>query len=445
MTKKQRFILFLALLLTFLIIGPIAIFYSQGYRFDFQERKIVQTGGFYFRISPKSSEINISPANNKIIQKTTDFFFGTAFIKNLLPNRYNIEVKKNGYHSWRKSLEIREGFVTDIKNITLVPENPEFITLKSDVNNFFPLPEKNSLILKIGNNLNIYDIRTGQERTIFSANEDIEIIDFNFSQRWNKLILHTDKGYYLIDITQSIEPSLINVPQAAKNLIMHPQNDRKIIFLNENNIFFYDLVTLEIELILEEVITYNLWGDSIVWMSPDGFINIGIEEDYRQINRIPLVVDENNNYKIYFLGPEVMIRENETFYLLDNQEFVEVFESPFDPILSPDGGKILNYNNHEIRVLFLTEVIDQPQRNRGDNVFLTRFSGEINDIYWYTSHYLIFNIDSEIRIIEIDDRDHINLVNLDVIENSKIYFNFNDKKVYLLRGSDLLVSKRLIP
>ncbi len=444
MTKIQRLLLFSFLLIVFLIIGPVTVFYSQGYRFDFQERKIVQTGGFYFRISPTSSEINISPLNNKTIQKTTHFFFGTAFIENLLPNRYDVEVKKDEYHSWGKNLEVKEGFVTDVKNVTLIPKNPEFITLKSGIDDFFSLSEKNSLILRSENNLNIYNTRTGLERNILSIDENIEIINFNLSQRWNKLMLNTNNGYYLINVAQYTEPLLIDIPEKSKNVVLHPQNEQKIIFLNGNEVFLHDIITLESEAIIENVISYNIRGNDILWISNDGFLNIGLE-DYRQMNRAPLTINDANNYQIYFLGSEIMVRENNTFYLLENQEFIESFESPFDPILSPDGQKILNYNSHEIRIFFLSDVIDQPQRARKDNVFLTRFSGEISNIHWYTSHYLIFTIGSEIKIIEIDDRDHINLIDLENIDNSKIYFNFSDKKVYLLRDSEILSSKRLIP
>jgi len=47
MTKKTRTILFLIFLFLFLLIAPSAIFYSQGYRLDFENKKLTQSGGFF--------------------------------------------------------------------------------------------------------------------------------------------------------------------------------------------------------------------------------------------------------------------------------------------------------------------------------------------------------------------------------------------------------------
>ena len=103
MTKKSRTILFLICLILFLIIAPLAIFYSQGYRFDFETKKITQTGGLFLKVIPKQVEVFV---DGKLTKKT-DFFFGSALIENLLPKKYRVSVKKEGYLPWEKNLEIR--------------------------------------------------------------------------------------------------------------------------------------------------------------------------------------------------------------------------------------------------------------------------------------------------------------------------------------------------
>jgi len=122
MTKKVRTILFLIFLFLFLLIAPSAIFYSQGYRFDFENKTLTQTGGFFLKAGPKQVEIYI---DGKLAKKT-DFFFGSALVENLLPKRHKIEVKKEKYLSWEKTLEIREKEVTEVKDLVLFPENLNF-------------------------------------------------------------------------------------------------------------------------------------------------------------------------------------------------------------------------------------------------------------------------------------------------------------------------------
>ena len=105
MSKKTRTILFLICLFLFFSSAPLVILYSQGYRFDLNPPaggiKFTQTGGLFIKTEPKQVEIYV---NNELTKKT-DFFFGSALIENLLPKRYKIEVKKDGYLP-----EIREEF-----------------------------------------------------------------------------------------------------------------------------------------------------------------------------------------------------------------------------------------------------------------------------------------------------------------------------------------------
>lgn len=122
MHKKTRTALFITLILLFAVVTPSVILYSQGYRFDFETKQVVQTGGFYFRALPKSADVYL---NGKFKAKTS-IFTGSTLIENILPKTYSVEIKKTGYHTWQKNLEVKEKQVADAKNVVLFPENPDF-------------------------------------------------------------------------------------------------------------------------------------------------------------------------------------------------------------------------------------------------------------------------------------------------------------------------------
>jgi len=143
MKKKSRTILFIICIFLFVLVAPVAILYSQGYRIDFEENKISQTGGLYFKILPKQAEVYLGCE----LEKKTDFFFGSALIENLLPGEYQIEVKKEGYHSWQKTLEIKEKQVAEAKNIVLFPEDPGIKVLIREVEDFWFSPDQKKIIL----------------------------------------------------------------------------------------------------------------------------------------------------------------------------------------------------------------------------------------------------------------------------------------------------------
>ena len=157
MTRRFRTILFLICAIMLLITAPSVILYSQGYRVDFAQKKIVQTGGLYFKIIPKSVEITVKPIvrehfsyslMNKEVKKQTNFLFGATFIENLLPATYEIEITKQDYHPWKKSLKVEEKQVTENKNLVLIPRNPYYKFLDKNKENIWLSPDNKKIIIQ---------------------------------------------------------------------------------------------------------------------------------------------------------------------------------------------------------------------------------------------------------------------------------------------------------
>ena len=144
MTKKQRTILFIILLISFLIITPIIILYSQGYRFDWNSKKLTQTGAFYFKVVPSRADVFI----NGTLVKKTDFFFDSLLLGNLVPKLYFVRIQKDGYIPWTKSLEVKPKQVTEAKNIILFPNHINFKTVLENVKDFWPSFDSKKIILQ---------------------------------------------------------------------------------------------------------------------------------------------------------------------------------------------------------------------------------------------------------------------------------------------------------
>lgn len=113
MTRTTRRLIFYGLVAIFLLATPPTILYATGYSFDWQKKVLVQTGGFYFKSLPADAEIIIDGKK----MKTTP-----RLISRLLPKTYAVEITKDGYAAWRKSLEIEPRLVTEARNIVLFPQ-----------------------------------------------------------------------------------------------------------------------------------------------------------------------------------------------------------------------------------------------------------------------------------------------------------------------------------
>lgn len=407
--------------------------HSSGYRFDWEKKRVVQTGAFYFKVSPPDAEIYIK---GKLAKKTS-FLFSTAFVENLLPKKYEIQIKKEGYHSWKKTLEVKEKLVTEAKNIVLIPENPYFEFLGDERS-----------LLKISTPLRDESLT---ESTSSAAIENI-IWSSDSKKVLLKTVINEEIKYFISDLGVDSKFPLIPLDFLGTNVSdvsFHPSDSSKIFFRKNSKLFESDFITKIPRPVLKNLVSYKLLSDSIIWLSNEGFLS---RSDFSGtileiLNLKPIAIEPETEYKI--LGPNqskiFLKKAGELFFLNpDSRKIEKISDSVQDLAFSPDSQKIAYFNNYEISIFFLEQQYGQPQRHAFEKVFITRFSEKIDKVFWLTSHYLIFNAGDKIKVSEIDDRDEINIVDLAVFPNPKIFWNKGEKSLYLLSNGNFYKSSGLI-
>lgn len=153
LTTKQRSLSLIILGIVFILVAPIIVLYSLGYKMD-EDFSFQKTGGIFIHSNIANSSVSIDGE----FFKTNGIFIRNTLIQDLVPNKmYKIEVKKEGYQSWLKDVyvypsivsegsvmmlpkqfEIREifkfidkdGFATStpLVKTQIKPTNPEFIS-----------------------------------------------------------------------------------------------------------------------------------------------------------------------------------------------------------------------------------------------------------------------------------------------------------------------------
>lgn len=422
MTKRTRTILFLICLFLFLLIAPSVIFYSQGYRIDIDPPaggiKITQTGGLFLKIIPKQVEVFI----DEKLKKKTDFFFGSALIENLLPKKYKIQIKKEGYYPWEKNLEIREKEVTEAKNIVLIPENPSFSILTKEVKDFWFSPDERKIILSEENEqgwaLKLFDLERNVKSHLIDekdiSREKVELSDLEFSSDSKEISLEVGVEeqikYFTLEIDK-IPPALTESEEPLPPF--------------------------------ENALTYKAVRQDIYYLN-----NLGhLFKNEERLTEKPFPIKQEIEYALEIFQDFVFLREERILYQLnpESKSFEKFFEEIVDLKISPDSQKIVYFSDYEIWILFLKETGGPPQRKAGEQLFLVRLSEQIKDCFWLNSNYLIFNAVNKIKIVEIDDRDRINIVDLGEFKNPETYWNQNYKKLYLLAEGNLYRSESLLP
>lgn len=474
MTKRTRTCLFLICAFLFLVTAPSLLLYSQGYRIDFENREIVKTGGLYFKVLPKEAKIFI---NDKLVKKT-DFFFGSAFIENLLPRKYLVEITKSGYQSWKKNLEVKEAQVTEAKNIVLVPEKLELKLLDNEVKDFFPSPDGKTLIFKkesfenekVHWDLKLYDPGKGIKSHLISQ-EQISQNGATFSNLvWSsdgkriiiKIEIENEKKYFLLDLAQAeIKPKELKMLDEVEEIAFNPAVSTKILFskiyqLQSSKENYLGLFEQEIEsenanLLLDNIAAWTTIQNDIFWLSGDGFLqktdlSLLPQNNIQQVSLTPIPLKEGGKYLLNVINSKIFLKENETFFFFDEntRSFEEIGSKISSIKISPDSEKLCFWNDFEIWILFLKQSLGQPQREARSKLFLTRFSKKIENVFWWNNNYLIFNTNSEIKVMETDNRDDVQIWSLSNLDGMKIYFNSKDRKLYVLSRDSLFVSESLI-
>lgn len=106
-----RYIGFYISLALYFILLPIVLSYSLGYKIDFHRFKIYKTGIISLSSTPAGASIYI---NGRVYPDITP-----ARIEELKPGTYSVEVKREGFYPWQKSLSVIPNMVTRADNIVL--------------------------------------------------------------------------------------------------------------------------------------------------------------------------------------------------------------------------------------------------------------------------------------------------------------------------------------
>ncbi|KKW39263.1 MAG: hypothetical protein A2940_00905 [Candidatus Wildermuthbacteria bacterium RIFCSPLOWO2_01_FULL_48_29] len=438
MSKRARTSLFILLGILFLLAAPLLILYSQGYRFDWQERWFSQVGAFYFSVMPTRAEVFV---NGQLTGRTARIL-GTTLTENFPPDTYQIRIQKEGYHPWEKLLTVSAKQVTEAKHITLIPVDPPFTVLENEILAFWPSPRKTEAIIQKSPRadaqtswtLVLWDSLRNVEYPLYkSLSATDEILEIRWASDSNSFLMRIVSAGVSQSFIQRIDRSLLTQPTVEKTLQTAAQLREKYI----------------IDPRAQQAAAFLESENDIVWLDQNGILwqQGNTASQATQLNQKPFPVRAGTSYTIYTLRNESFIQEAQTLYLLNRQtQAFEQFFTPFSEMtLSPDGKKLALSSGRELWLYYFEDDREQPARAKNERIFLTRFSEDIKNLSWFTSHYLIFTRGDTIVVSEIDTRDHLNIVELAAFPNPTLVWQSGEKILLVYTGGQITASKNLLP
>ena len=469
------------------------VLYALGWRLEWGSWQITEPGIFYFKAWPKPAQIYI----NGRLEKKTDFFFGSAMLENLPAGVYSVEIRKDGYYSWKKSLEIKPREATEIKNIVLVPTDPGFTPVSTGVEKFFMADSGKKMLIQEEEKENgagrwslklfepnkekgVKSLLAGESDLLKTVNgmnpkspknrADIKEVDFSSEER--RVLVSAEvynvnaagksdktktSAYFVLDIFKN-PASLTFVPTtgtAPAWIGFNPANSERLIAFASAGGGAYDAREFavdapgNVEPKIRKILAFSVSDTAGYFLDDSGYlykVNFSLTDGVR-LNAEPFPVKKTGSYTIYSSKDQVLLKENDSLYLYlpKGRNFDKIYDSLAAVQFSNDSKKACYFNHNEMKVIYLAKKNDQPVKTENDKVFITRFSENIGKVYWYTGDYLIFNVGDKIKVAETDDRDKINIVDLASFKNPDIFWNDFDKRLYVLTEGRLLVSAKLTP
>ena len=421
MNLRIRRVLTALFFLLFLVSAPPIILSTAGYRYNLLKNRLERTGVVF---------ISSKPSNVKIFLNDKEFRSKTPTrIKRILPGKYTIRLEREGFHSWKKNIEIRSKETVFLNNIILFKKSVPALRyeISADTAKFSRGQRYASAITNkpSGTELHLIDLRTNKSWIPFRKENASEAeISLSWSPGSDRLLVkvegETENNFFIWD---SLKPEKL-LPLKATSPLPYTQafwsNDGSILFAaTEQHLYDLDTrgrTTIQTGPAVQKMrvinnLVFGLFYDKgetvLVRRKLEGsdFTVLGPlpAGDYRHIydstKRITLLNESSG--KIILIDPKTV--PNELRYFEANGRHAT---------WSKDGKKLLYWNDLELRKYNTETNIDELVTRRGTPIKQSR---------WYPEQDIIlYSDDKSVYAIEGTD-----LVSLNIIQISKFSSLYN--------------------
>lgn len=459
-SNKARRIFFWVLVTLFIATAPIIIFYARGYRFSFQQGVFIYAGSIAIKSNPQKVDIFINGKPSP--KKKTNLINNSYHIDGIRPGEYLLEAKTPGYTNWSKKITVHSGVSTEFWNVLLAKNSYEKTAYPAQgLERFYNSPNREFIAYTQYADqeflVKILNVKSSTAENIFSSleyrfpEEKFEIYQENieWSPQSDKIIIPTEnngaKSYFIVDIETKETVNLRDIikTENVKNVRWDSERKNSIFYMSEGNLYRINTSDSEVVPIAENIASYDISSSAIYYLkASDGIVYKAAAKNGNIISKITSSPPEEGNsfdYRIIAYDDErvAIFNKNDGLFIYNRGKLDTYFRKLFQDIsglqFSDDGKKLLYWNNFEIAAYFTREWDVQPQRQENEIHQITRFSRKINNVQWTKDYeHIIFSVGNEIKIIELDYRDHKNLSNLETLTSNDplALADFSANKIY---------------
>jgi len=443
MSRRLRIALNILAWAAFLVIAPFLISYSLGRKISPISTQTGTVGTFLVRSIPGGASISV---NKNIISTKTP-----GAIQNLLPGNYDLELSKDGYKPWTKSLPISGTMITDVRDVRLIPEKIEEDVMRGNVVDFYLSPKRQILAVledsKNNRRIRILPLRNFADTGIvadlvlnrqdkiqwfWSPDEDLAVLTLTSGKSSQNILLDLKTGK-----TNLLPEENVQIAGWISDF-----TGEKILKLKGEKAILSSFQNDGTETISESALQTSFSNAGFALLEKDETQNYVIRtfsSSGRETDKIYPPDSTKDGINNIFLSPKgdiaLLAQPNQKLFIWDNEErfWHEITDHAENVVWSPEGDKISwqesafdlwAMNLHEKRSVLSPYI---PE-------LMARISTAIRKPIWYAgSHHLIFLERDNVNMIELDPRSGHRM-------ESIISTNRGDGNLEIVENGDLIIA-----
>lgn len=423
MPHRTRLVLFYSFVILFLALGAGVLAYSYGWRIDLETRTLQKIGAIYVKANVRDVTIKV---NSKVYQDEAGILQSGTLISNLLPRTYRVEISKEGYLPYHKTVTVRPALVEELLNVQLIP---------SSFKATYVAPAKGTSFI---------DATEGAGKMILQD---------------------TSTGiYYLHDKTNA--SSTVNLTMAAANakrgqkikrIAFVPFKPTQFVIEDAAGLKLFDSEKKTIETLIKgSIITWSMRESTLIIVETNPKTRVQEISTFSLIFKTRTLLDEVNAQlpKSTYITAIDITGNLGTLAFTDIENRLFLFTSEKDTLtriadgirsfsFSPDDKKLLFLANSGVpSIRFVDDFDGDIRKKAGDVITMAVAQPEtIQTIRWYAdSYHLIMERPAELFMTELDDRKPLNV--FPIVQNfvdyhyepkeQSIYYT-DTKNIYTIR------------
>ena len=435
-TKSKRRVIFYISVLIFFIITPAVILYSLGYYYNLKNQTLIKTGGIFLKSSNASGYQVFLNGN---FAKETSFITSGALLGNLDAKEYYVEIKKDGFLPWSKTVKVEKEIVTEIRNVLLLPDiaanniQQSYGTTTSNLSLLSISPDESKVIIRDQKDGAIYLAETAN----FGKNALNPIFPkHNILQaRWSKnsqriLLKELGNSWHLRDLANASSKNILNLPEKVENLAAAAEEQRlsraisydfdesgpgKLFILDEYGTLLHmdyqNNPTSSIKMLLENINSLTVLNNEILALFKNGFLAknglagnkteiLGRKGFYLSADTAKISKSKNGDIYLIDASGGLFFMKNGELEIqpLDGQVLGAEFDS--------ETKKLLYWKESELHILFLKDESYQPYRKDGTHIKIPAVGEKIKKAAWHggDDEHIIVLTQNGIFVSDIDER-----------------------------------------